>query len=282
MRINGKTKTICLLGNPTEHSFSPYIHNYLFKKYNQNNTYVCFNVLKENLEEAIKGIKALGIEGCNVTIPYKVDIMKYLDDIDNNAKLIGSINTIKNESGKLIGYNTDGIGFVKSITDKGYSVKDKKIIILGAGGACRSIAVELAYQGAKEIDIRNRSIDNSKKICDIIDLNFEVETKYSSKNIEEEDLNNIDIIINTTPIGMDSDFESCPIDENLKTKNKILVCDIVYNPHETKFIKWAKNNNLPVIYGVDMLINQAIHGFYIWTGINVDESENIKDILKGL
>ena len=98
MIINGKTKAICLIGNPVEHSFSPHIHNYLFKKYNQNNKYVCFNVLEENLEEALKGIKALGIQGCNVTIPHKVNVIKYLDEIDYNSLLIGSVNTIKNEN----------------------------------------------------------------------------------------------------------------------------------------------------------------------------------------
>lgn len=282
MRINGKTKMVCLMGNPVEHSFSPYIHNYLFEKYNVNNNYVCFNVCNEDLKEAINGVKALGIVGCNVTIPHKVEIIKYLDYIDPNAMLIGAINTIKNENGRLIGYNTDGVGFVKSITDKGFEVKGKDIIILGAGGACRSIAVELASQGAKAIEIRNRSAKNAKTICDIINKNFNTNSTYSTEDICSNDLVNIDIIINTTPIGMDKDFESCPINEDIKVNNKLLVCDIVYNPHETKFIKWAKNNKLDVVYGIDMLINQAIYGFYIWTGIKVDELENLKNIMEGL
>ncbi|MGL4796772.1 MAG: shikimate dehydrogenase [Paraclostridium sp.] len=282
MRINGKTKMVCLIGNPVEHSFSPYIHNYLFEKYSINNNYVCFNVCNEDLKEAINGVKALGIAGCNITIPHKVEIMKYLDYIDPNANLIGAINTIKNENGRLIGYNTDGIGFVKSITDKGFEVKGKDIIILGAGGACRSIAVELASQGAKNIEIRNRSAENAKIICDIITNNFNTNSTYSTKDICSKDLVNIDIIINTTPIGMDKDFESCPINEDIEVNDKLLVCDIVYNPHETKFIKWAKNNELDVIYGIDMLINQAIYGFYIWTGIEVNELENLKNIMKGL
>lgn len=282
MIINGKTKAICLIGNPVEHSFSPHIHNYLFKKYNQNNKYVCFNVLEENLEEALKGIKALGIQGCNVTIPHKVNVIKYLDEIDYNSVLIGSVNTIKNENGKLKGYNTDGVGFVKSIKDKGFDIKDKNILILGAGGACRSIAVELASQGVKSIEIRNRSEENAKIICNIITSNFNIEAKYSTKKIEYKDLENKDIIINTTPIGMDKDSENCPIDENIEVNHNMLVCDIVYNPHETRFIKWAKCNNLDVVYGIDMLINQAIQGFYIWTGIKVEESNDLKNILKGL
>lgn len=282
MKINGKTKTFCLIGNPTEHSFSPHIHNYLFKKYNQNNNYVCFNVIDDNLEDAVKGIKALGILGCNVTIPHKVNVIKFLDEVDRNAMLIGAVNTIKNENNKLIGYNTDGLGFIKSIIDKGFKIKNKNIIILGAGGACRSIAIELASQEARHIEIRNRSDENAKNISDIINSNFETISTYSTKIICSNDLEDIDIIINTTPIGMDKDHENCPINENIKIKSNLLVCDIVYNPHETKFIKWAKANNLDVIYGIDMLINQATQGFYIWTGIKVDESENLKNILEGL
>lgn len=119
MNINSNTKTICLLGHPIKHSFSPTIHNYLFEKYFQNNIYVCFDAEEDKLKDCVYGIKALDIKGCNVTIPHKVNIIKYLDSIDSNAKLIGAVNTIKNKGGMLKGYNTDGIGFVKSILDKG-------------------------------------------------------------------------------------------------------------------------------------------------------------------
>lgn len=134
MDINAKTNLLCLIGSPVEHSFSPNIHNYLIKKNNLNMKYMCFNVKSDELENAIKGIKALGIKGCNVTIPHKVEIIKHLDEVDKNALLIGAVNTVKNEGGKLIGYNTDGVGFVKSITDKGYDICNKKVLIIGAGG----------------------------------------------------------------------------------------------------------------------------------------------------
>lgn len=280
MKINSTTKIIGLLGHPVKHSFSPNIHNYLFKKYNENNIYCCFDVEEEKLRECIEGIKSLGIEGCNVTIPHKVNIITYLDNIDNNARLIGAVNTIKNENGILNGYNTDGLGFVKSISDKGYDLKNKKIMIIGAGGACRSIAVELASRSIASIEIRNRSLNKANEIVNIINNNFNTSILCSTKVIDEEDLNNIDILINTTPIGMES--ELCPINEKLSPRKNILVCDIVYKPHNTSFIKWAKNNKLDVIYGIDMLINQAIHAFYIWTGVspNKDDEEYIKDLYK--
>ncbi|MEG1142035.1 MAG: shikimate dehydrogenase [Clostridia bacterium] len=277
MDIISTTKTICLLGHPIKHSFSPIIHNYLFDKYNENKIYTCFDVEESQLDKCVNGIKALKIAGCNVTIPHKIEVIKYLDDIDLNAKLIGAVNTIKNEGDTLKGYNTDGTGFVKTILDKGYSLSGKKIMILGAGGACRSIVVELSYNNVESIEIRNRSINSSIEIKDVINKNFSTEIFYSKDNITENDINHIDILINTTPIGMESNL--CPIDETIVPKNDLLVCDIVYKPHETAFIKWAKKNDLDVVYGIDMLINQAVQAFYIWTGVKADNTD-IKHIKK--
>ncbi|CAH2212940.1 shikimate dehydrogenase [Tepidibacter aestuarii] len=268
--INGSTKLACLIGQPVEHSFSPNIHNCLFEKYNINSKYMCFDVDKDSLKDAIMAIKALKINAANVTIPHKVDIMNYLDDIDTNARLIGAVNTIKNDNGKLIGYNTDGIGFVNSVLDKGYEIKDKKVMILGAGGAARSIAVEIASNNAKFIEIRNRSIDKAQNITNTIKENFKSIVKTGDISISKEDLENIDILINTTSLGMSPDVDKLPIDKTIKLDKEILVCDIVYNPKETRFLKWAKENNLDTLGGIDMLINQALEAFYIWTGVRPD------------
>ena len=213
MNINSNTNTICLLGHPIKHSFSPTIHNYLFEKYSENNIYVCFDVKEDKLKDCVYGIKGLDIKGCNVTIPHKVNIIKYLDSIDDNAKLIGAVNTIKNKGGILKGYNTDGRGFVKSILDKDYDIKNKKVMIIGAGGACRSIAIEMASQGVKSIEIRNRSLDRANEIIDSINKNFNTEANCSKDAIDSNCLMDIDILINTTPIGMESDL--CPIDTNI-------------------------------------------------------------------
>lgn len=278
MNINSNTNTICLLGHPIKHSFSPTIHNYLFEKYSENNIYVCFEVKEDKLKDCVYGIKGLDIKGCNVTIPHKVNIIKYLDSIDDNAKLIGAVNTIKNKGGILKGYNTDGRGFVKSILDNGYDIKNKKVMIIGAGGACRSIAIEMASQGVKSIEIRNRSLDRANEIIDSINKNFNAQANCSKDAIDSSCLMDIDILINTTPIGMESDL--CPIDTNIVIDKKILVCDIVYKPQNTAFLKWAKKNNLETIYGIDMLINQALEAFYIWTGINPcnEDFEHIKKL----
>jgi len=278
MNINSSTKTICLLGHPIKHSFSPTIHNYLFKKYLKNNIYVCFDVEEDKLKDSIFGIKALDIRGCNVTIPHKVNIIKYLDSIDENAKLIGAVNTINNKGGILKGYNTDGIGFVKSILDKNYEIKNKKAMIIGAGGACRSIAIELAANGVKSIEIRNRSLERANEIIKSINDNFNTYAKCSKDAIDGSSLMNVDILINTTPIGMENDL--CPIDTNIKIDKNLLVCDIVYKPQDTVFLKWARKNNLDIIYGIDMLINQAFEAFKIWTGISTcnEDFEHIKKL----
>lgn len=265
MKINSKTKIVCLLGHPVEHSFSPKIHNYLFEKYNKNNVYTCFDVEPESLEKAVSGLRGLGIEGCNITIPHKVEIIKYLDSVDKNSNLIGAVNTVMNDGGTLKGYNTDGIGFVQSIINRGHKLENKKIMILGAGGACRSIAVEFAVNNVSYIEIRNRTVDNAKVIAKIVNDNFKTNVSYSTDDVTQCDLEDIDILINTTPIGMES--EECPIDERITLSKQILVYDIVYKPHNTQLIKWAIKNELEVIYGIEMLINQALQAFYIWTGI---------------
>lgn len=275
MNINSKTKLIGLFGQPVNQSFSPNIHNYLSKKYEKNNIYMCFEIEKFNLENAVQSIKTFNMIGCNVTIPYKVDIIPYLDKVDKNALLIGAVNTIKNSNNELIGYNTDGIGFIKSLTDEGYNLENKKVMILGAGGACRSIAVELANSQVSHIEIRNRSEENAKNICNLINKNFQASTNYSIKEVEEDDLMNFDILINTTPIGMESN--KCPININIKPPEKLLVCDIVYKPHETTLLSWAKKNNLKVVYGINMLINQGLLAYEIWEGIKTSE-DDIKEI----
>lgn len=275
MNINSNTKLIGLLGQPVSQSFSPSIHNYLSEKYKKNNVYMCFEIEREKLQDTVQGIKAFKMKGCNVTIPYKVDIIPYLDRVDKNALLIGAVNTIKNINNELVGYNTDGIGFVKSLLDEGYQLKDKKIVILGAGGACRSIAVELASQEVGYIEIRNRSEKNAKDICDLINNNFLTKSNYNTVPIEESDLNNFDILINTTPIGMNS--TECPIDININPHKDLVVCDIVYKPHETTLLSWAKKNNLSIIYGINMLINQGLLAYEIWEGVDTTE-EDVKEI----
>ena len=205
--------------------------------------------------------------------------MKYLDFIDEKAKLFGAVNTIKNVDGKLYGYNTDGTGLTKSIKDASQeSIEGKKVLIIGAGGACRSIAIQLAIENAKSIEIVNRSIEKAQSIADTINEHFETEAIATSKNITQEDIDNIDILINTTPIGMGTD--ESPIDISLIPPKHLIVADAVYKPHETALIKWGLRYDLKIAYGIQMLINQGVHSFNIWTGIKptLEDTKNILEI----
>lgn len=280
MKISGKTEVACLIGHPVAHSFSPYIHNYLAEKYKLDMKYVCYDVEMEQVENAISGIRALGIIGSNVTIPHKVEVMSCLDEIDYNARIIGAVNTIKNENGKLIGYNTDGRGFVKSVLDQGHILKGKNVMVLGAGGASKAVVTELAASGIAMIQICNKTVKKAEELGAKIAESFkEVEIISRDIDIREADLENIDFLINTTPLGMSSQKELCPIDESIVPHEGLVVCDIVYTPHKTKFLKWALKHNLEVVYGIGMLINQALESFSLWTGIEVDAYEEVLEIL---
>ena len=279
MSISSKTKVYSVIGHPVSQSFSPKIHNYLFNKYDVDAVYVSYDVEVDYLKEGIEGIRHLGIMGTNVTIPHKIEVMKYLDVIDDKAKLFGAVNTIKNIDGKLYGYNTDGTGLTKSLKDvSGETMEGKRVLIIGAGGACRSIAIQLAIENAASIEIVNRSIEKAQNIVDTINDNFATKAIATSKIISQEDIDNIDILINTTPIGMGT--EESPIDLSLVPPKNMMIADAVYKPHKTTFIKWGLEHNLKVAYGIQMLINQGVHSFSIWTGITptIEDTENILKI----
>ena len=280
MKISGTTQLACLLGHPVNHSFSPYIHNYLAKQCELDMRYVCFDVKEDEVENAVKGIRALGIMGSNVTIPYKIKVMDYLDEIDPNAALIGAVNTIKNENGKLIGFNTDGVGFVKSVLEAGHILKGKTAMVLGAGGASRAITVELAAAGVDKLIICNNTLAKAQELGAQIKERFkEVTIQTSPLNVTEADLQGVDFLINTTPLGMSKQKELCPIDEAIQPPKGLVVCDIVYTPHDTKLLLWAKANGLQVVHGIGMLINQAVHSFYLWTDKEVAAYEEILALL---
>ncbi|AAB99086.1 TPA: shikimate dehydrogenase [Methanocaldococcus jannaschii] len=273
--INAKTKVIGLIGHPVEHSFSPIMHNAAFKDKGLNYVYVAFDVLPENLKYVIDGAKALGIVGFNVTIPHKIEIMKYLDEIDKDAQLIGAVNTIKIEDGKAIGYNTDGIGARMALEEEIGRVKDKNIVIYGAGGAARAVAFELAKDN--NIIIANRTVEKAealaKEIAEKLNKKFGEEVKFSGLDV---DLDGVDIIINATPIGMYPNIDVEPIVKAEKLREDMVVMDLIYNPLETVLLKEAKKVNAKTINGLGMLIYQGAVAFKIWTGVepNIEVMKN--------
>lgn len=253
---------ICLgIGCPIKHSLSPVMHTAGFKKLGINSQfiYLAAEVKPTNLKMAIEGMKGLNIKGISVTIPHKQKVMKYLDKIDKDAKVIGAVNTIVNKNGKLTGFNTDWIGALTAL-EKRVKLKGKKVAIIGAGGAARAIIYGLKKKRA-EVTIFNRSLEHARKLAK------EFNCKYFGLDSLEQ-AQNSDVIINATSIGMNEDRS--PIDKKFIIKDHIIF-DVVYSPKETKLIKDALKIGAKVVYGYEMLLYQGMAQFKLYTGLQAPE-----------
>ncbi|NMB08363.1 MAG: shikimate dehydrogenase [Tissierellia bacterium] len=283
MKINWETKLYCLIGHPISKSLSPIIHNEFYKINNINSIYLTFDIEQNALKNIVYSFKAMNIQGFNITIPHKISIINYLDEISEEAILIDAVNTVKNENGKLIGYNTDGLGFIKSLKDKNIDIRNKNVLILGAGGAANAISTTLAMVGVRKLYINNRNINNSKKLAKKIKNQFpNIYIEYgdlSLNNVLKEEIN---MIINCTSVGMYPNIEDTPILLNGFSKD-LIVYDIIYKPYETKFLKLAKKRGYNTINGLSMLINQGLYSQAIWLDGKIknifDYYDNIKRIL---
>jgi shikimate dehydrogenase len=281
-RITGTTRILGLMGNPVEHSISPQLHNTICTALNVDAVYVPFKVEKSDLERAVKGLKAINVAGFNVTIPYKKEVMKYIDDNTKEALLMGAVNTVKNIDGRFYGYNTDAEGFSRSFKEEtGTGFKGKRIVMLGAGGASRAIAVKLAIEGAVCISILNRTLSRAQEIVDIISNNYEtsIQCLENGDSKQAELFKNADIIINTTSVGMFPGTENCPIDKSIVFEKNQIVYDLIYNPVKSKLLKRAEKSGCKAINGMGMLFYQGIYAYEIWTGIKLSD-EFKKDIYK--
>ena len=262
--INSHTTLYGVFGNPISHSKSPLMLNCAFKANGINAVYTAFQIEQGTLKEAIQGIRALKFRGVNVTIPYKVEVMSYLDEIDEGARVIGAVNTIVNENGKLIGYNTDGIGYVRSLCEEtGISLQGKRVLLLGAGGAGRGIAYALAKAGAAIVWVSNRTESKADELVSYISLLTE------AKSIAPEAIagiiDKVDLVVNNTSLGMHPNINEIPLDPNL-LHDKLVVSDIIYTPMETLFLKEAKARGARTHGGLGMFIYQGAYAFEYWTG----------------
>ena len=266
--IDSKTKLLGLIGHPVEHSLSPIMHNEALRDKNLNYVYLAFDVLPENLKYVVDGVKSLGtVGGFNITIPHKVEIMKYLDEIDKEAELIGAVNTVKIEKDRAIGYNTDGLGARMSLEEEIGKVEDKNILIIGAGGAARAVAFELAKNN--HLTIINRTVEKAELLAKEISEKLNKHIYYNNLNI---DIGDFDIIIHTTPIGMYPNVNVQPIIDTNKIEENMVVMDLIYNPEETVLLREAKKQGAKTINGLGMLVYQGAISFEIWTGVkpNID------------
>jgi len=267
MIVDSKTKLLGLIGHPVDHSFSPIMHNAAIEDLGINYKYLAFDVSEENLKDIVSGAKAFQIAGFNITIPHKMNIMKYLDEIDEDAKAIGAVNTVKIENGKAIGYNTDGIGAKKALEEKTGILINKNILIIGSGGGSRAVSYELAKEN--NLTIINRNIEKAKILSEELSKNLKKENSINYGDLDI-DIKNFDIIINTTPVGMYPNTNVDPVIPLNDIKKGAVVMDLIYNPLEPVFLKEAMKYGAETINGLGMLVYQGAVSFEIWTGKKPD------------
>lgn len=270
MTIDGYTRLAAVVAKPIKHSISPFIHNLAFKETGVNGVYVAWEIPEEDLAVTLDNIRRYDMFGINLSMPYKQAVIPFLDDLTPSARLIGAVNTVIHKDGKLIGHNTDGIGFFKSLERlKGFQIKDKRLTILGGGGASTAIMAQAALYGAKEITIfcRQQSLERTQtSIAPIVEATgvpMQVLANDDSQLMQEE-IAKSDLLVNGTSVGMDG--VSLPVPSNLEFPEQLMVSDIIYQPFETPLLKLAQSQGNPTINGLGMLLFQAAEAFQTWTG----------------
>lgn len=251
--INTKTNLYCVLGDPVSHSLSPLMHNTAFEHIGYNGVYLAFGV--KDLSSAVAGIRALGIQGASVTIPHKITVMDYLDEIDEQALKIGAVNTIVNKNGHLYGYNSDCLGAINALKEK-TPIQGKKVVIAGAGGAARAIAFGVLAEGG-HLTILNQIKEEGENLARDLGVHY-----YPLSDYADHDC---DILINATPLGMTPNVDDMPVGEEY-LKSSMTVMDIVYNPLKTKLLQKAEKAGCKTVDGVSMFVYQGVSQFESWTG----------------
>ena len=269
-KFNEDAKVYLIIGNTISHSLSPLMYNTLFSYYNMNSIYLPFDVKISEIEERVKQFKLLKVNGFNVTIPNKIKIMEFLDEIDDQALKIGAVNTVVNKNGKLIGYNTDINGIINSLSKNNVDSNiSNNVMLFGAGGAARSCIVALDKMKFKKVTVTNRSKNNAENMVNDLKkkLNIEIEILDFDQNNILELSNSYSLIINSTSVGMNN--SNSVINKEFFNKNMV-VFDMVYVPMMTKFLTDAKNQGSKIIQGYEMLIYQAMYSFSLFTNKNVE------------
>lgn len=281
-RISGHTGLLAVIGSPIAHSASPKIYNYGFERLGLDYVYVAFDIKEREMKDAVAAMRTFGLRGCNVTMPGKTEVVKYLDELSPAARIIGAVNTIVNDNGRLKGYITDGEGAVGSLRDNGVDVSGRKIVVAGAGGAATAIQVQCALDGAGEIVIFNRTVSRAEetaqmirrevpscavKVCDIAD------TARMTAEIRDSE-----ILINATSVGMRPVEQESIVKDVAAFHSGLTVLDAVYEPVETRLLREAKEAGCHCIGGKSMLLWQAAAAFKLYTGLELPVEE-LKEIL---
>jgi len=266
MAITGKTKVCGVIGDPIEHTLSPAMHNAAFEALNLDYVFLAFKVKSAGVADAVNGMRALNIRGLNVTMPHKSTVINHLDRVDLSAQIVNSVNTILNKESLLFGFNTDGVGALKALRENGIEPKGRKVLLLGAGGAARAIAYTMAKE-ADELVVLNRTLKQAHDLAKLLQkaVNKKIVAGSLSPSDIEQNLQDSDILINATSVGMKPNIDESPVKSKLLRSN-LAILDIVYNPLETKLSIDAKSAGAKVVSGVEMLIYQGAASFEVWTG----------------
>ena len=266
MFVSGKTKVYAVIGDPIEHSLSPAMQNAAFEASKLDCVFLAFKVKSAEVGDAMSGMRALDIQGLNVTMPHKNAVISFLDEVDKTATCLKAVNTIKNKNGKLYGFNTDGVGALTALRENGVAPKGKKVVLLGAGGAARAVAFALAKE-ADEFSILNRTLNSAAQLASLLKQEFNANViAYTLSSLAvKANLADADLLINATSVGMKTNAKQTLVAPGW-LKPDLAVMDIVYDPIETKLAKDAKAAGARVVSGVEMLIYQGAASFEIWTG----------------
>ena len=280
MKIDGYTRLAAVVANPIKHSISPFIHNQAFEATHTNGVYVAWEVEATDLAETVTNIRRYQMYGINLSMPYKEQVIPYLDQLSEEACLIGAVNTVVNRKGTLIGYNTDGKGFFKSLPS--FKISKKRLVLLGAGGAAKAILAQAILDGVSQISVfvRSSSMEKTRSYLEKIQnaTGFRVDL-FALEDVQnlQDSITQADLLVNATNVGMDG--SSQPIPTSIVLPEKLLVADVIYQPFETPFLKWAKEQGNEAINGLGMLLYQAAEAFELWTGKEMP-TDQIWELLK--
>ena len=264
---NYRAELTGVFGDPVDDNPTGVVEEAAFAAKNLNYRYLTIKVLPEDLGKAMDSVKIFDMKGINLTMPHKIKVLPYLDELSPAAEIIGAVNTVIQKEGKLFGENTDGKRFVTALKNSGETLDKKNVTILGAGGAARAIAVECALNGVAHINIINRSIEKGEELASLIQMKTDSSAKYLNWKNNMAIPSDTDILINATSIGFSPNVTDKPDIDYTSITPEMCVCDVIFNPAETIFLKSAAENGAKTITGLGMLVQQAALNFTLWTGV---------------
>lgn len=283
MPANYKAELVGVLGRPVAENPTGVMQEAGFAAAGLNWRYITMEVPPEHLAEAMRGVRALGMRGINLTIPHKVAVMQYLDEISPDAAIIGAVNTVRREGNKLIGENTDGKGFLRGLRgDAGVDPKGRRVVILGAGGAARAISTELLLAGAGDVLVVNRSGERGDSMVRDLKIGTGGQIRLAPWPGTYQVPAGVEVLVNATPAGLYPNIDEMPDVDLSAADAGMIVCDAVFNPAETRLLRTAKERGLRVLDGLSMLVYQGVIGFQMWTGVDAPEQAMKEALRKAL